>query len=275
MNVNMNTNNNNTNNKEPSFSTLIYSKYSKNSTKFLELIKNSGVDFTSFMKMECLCVDNEKIRKRILSNTKIEVKTVPCVLVVFPSGSIEKYDGEAVFSWANNIINSHKQVLDKNQKEKEKYEKSIREQAIEEAKAILKKEQEIKANQEQLNNKPVRKSSKKQKTSISFDSDEDSSLGNNSFGNLGSIDEENEPFDTFNSDLEKNRKQYEEIQKNKDTLNSPSGINTPIGNMNGSMGKPNFHDLSRNDEKKKLNKAEMLKHSLLEKAKEMERERKI
>lgn len=246
---------------EPNFSTLIYSKYSKNSTKFLELIKNSGVDFTSFMKMECLCIDNQKIRNRVLSNTKIEVKTVPCVLIVFPSGNIEKYDGESVFNWANNIINSHKQVLDKNRKDKENYEKVIREQAIEEAKAVLKKEQEIKASQEQLNSKPVRKSSKKHKTAINFDSDEDSSLS--------VIDEENE---TFDSDLEKNRKQYEEIQQNKDMISSyPQQGNTTIRNL----GKNNFNDLSRSDDKKKLNKSEMMKHSLLEKAKEMERERKI
>ena len=245
---------------EPNFSTLIYSKYSKNSTKFLELIKNSGVDFTSFMKMEWLCIDNQKIRNRVLSNTKIEVKSVPCVLVVFPSGNIEKYDGESVFNWANNIINSHKKVLDKNRKDKENYEKVIREQAIEEAKAVLQKEQEIKASQEQLNSKPVRKSSKKHKTAINFDSDEDSSLS--------VIDEENE---TFDSDLEKNRKQYEEIQQNKDMISSY----TPQGNAIGNLGKNNFPDLSRSDDKKKLNKSEMMKHSLLEKAKEMERERKI
>jgi hypothetical protein len=253
---------------EPNFSTLIYSKYSKNSTKFLELIKNSGVDFTSFMKMEWLCIDNQKIRNRVLSNTKIEVKSVPCVLVVFPSGNIEKYDGESVFNWANNIINSHKHVLDKNRKDKENYEKVIREQAIEEAKAVLKKEQEIKASQEQLNSKPVRKSSKKHKTAINFDSDEDSSLS--------VIDEENETFNSFDSDLEKNKKQYEEIQKNKDSISSsPPAGNTPLGNIYGGLGKNNFSDLPRNDEKKKLNKSEMMKHSLLEKAKEMERERKI
>jgi hypothetical protein len=254
-----------TDNKEPSFSTLIYSKYSPNSTKFLELIKNSGVDFTNLLKLELLCIDNQTVRNRILKNTKIDVKSVPCVLLVFPDGSIEKYDGDHVFNWASTIISNHKQVAEKNRQQKETYEKTIKEQAIEEVKAQLRKEEELKNKQEKISIKPLRRSlkkDKKQKTLIHFDEDEDAS-GNTPISSILEGDEELSE-DNFDSELEKNKRHYEELQHNKDYKNSVTS-NPTFSSLS---------DLPRENDKKKLNKSEMMKHSLLEKAKEMERERK-
>jgi hypothetical protein len=254
-------------NKEPRFSTLIYSKYSANSTKFLDLIKNSGVDFTNLLKLELLCIDNQTVRNRILKNTKIDVKSVPCVLIVFPDGKIEKYDGEHVFNWASTIISNHKEVIEKTRQQKEKYEKTIKEEAIEEAKAQIRKEQEIKNKQEQISIKPIRRSLKKdnkQKTRIHFDDDDETS-GNSTITSILEGDEEQQD-DTFENDLEKNKRHYEELQRNKDNASSAAKHTPSFTNLDLL--------LPRDNEKKKLNKSEMMKHSLLEKAKEMERERK-
>ncbi len=255
-----------TDNKEPRFSTLIYSKYSANSTKFLELIKNSGVDFTNLLKLELLCIDNQTIRNRIMKNTKIDIKSVPCVLIVFPDGNIEKYDGDSVFNWASTIISNHKQVVEQNRQQKEKYEKTIKEQAIEEAKVQLRKEQEMKKKQEQISIKPIRRSlkkDKKQKTRIHFDDDDEDTSGNSTITSILEVDE-----DPIENELEKNKRHYEELQRNKDykdysSLNNGTNLNFT-----------SLSDLPKENNTKKLNKAEMMKHSLLEKAKEMERERK-
>jgi hypothetical protein len=255
-----------TDNKEPRFSTLIYSKYSSNSTKFLELIKNSGVDFTNLLKLELLCIDNQTIRNRIMKNTKIDIKSVPCVLIVFPDGNIEKYDGDSVFNWASTIISNHKQVVEQNRQQKENYEKTIKEQAIEEVKLQLRKEQEMKKKQEQISIKPIRRSlkkDKKQKTRIHFDDDDEDTSGNSTITSILEVDE-----DPIENELEKNKRHYEELQRNKDykdysSLNNGTNLNFT-----------SLSDLPKENNTKKLNKAEMMKHSLLEKAKEMERERK-
>lgn len=82
-------------------SVLLYSKYSPNSTRLMTTIEKSGVDF-SFL--ESLCIDSEKIRTRLVENTQIPITLVPCILVIFPDGGIEKYDGMSVFQWVENII---------------------------------------------------------------------------------------------------------------------------------------------------------------------------
>lgn len=86
---------------DPAYSVLIYSKYSANCKKAFDLMRNSGVDFTS---LQLLCIDNEKVRQRIKQNKQIEVESVPCVLSVFSNGNVEKYDGANVFNWIENII---------------------------------------------------------------------------------------------------------------------------------------------------------------------------
>jgi hypothetical protein len=84
---------------QPDCVLLLYSKYSENSTRFLELLKARPINF-----LRALCIDNEKIRRRILSSKNINVNCVPCILIYFPTGVVEKYDGENAFSWAQNII---------------------------------------------------------------------------------------------------------------------------------------------------------------------------
>ncbi len=84
---------------QPDCVLLLYSKYSQNSTRFLELLKARPLTF-----LKALCIDNEKIRQKILNSKNLNVKCVPCILIYFPGGVVEKYDGESAFSWAQNII---------------------------------------------------------------------------------------------------------------------------------------------------------------------------
>ena len=84
---------------QPDCVLLLYSKYSQNSTRFLEILKARPLNF-----LRSLCIDNEQIRQKILNSKNLNVKCVPCILIYFPGGVVEKYDGESAFSWAQNII---------------------------------------------------------------------------------------------------------------------------------------------------------------------------
>ena len=89
---------------EPQFSVLLYSKYSPLSKEILDIIESSSVNLEQMTSLETLCIDNEKIRKRIHQNKQIDITCVPCILVIFPDGGIEKYDGVSAFEWIEEII---------------------------------------------------------------------------------------------------------------------------------------------------------------------------
>lgn len=89
---------------ESQLSVLLYSKYSSLSKSLMNMIQTSGVDFTTKFSLQPLCIDNEEIRARILKNTQLQITTVPCLLIIFPDGGIEKYDGARVFEWVEGII---------------------------------------------------------------------------------------------------------------------------------------------------------------------------
>lgn len=82
-------------------SILVYSKYSNNSKRLIDLIQNSNIDFSG---LKSLCVDNDKIRKRIKQNPHLDVTTVPCILNIYANGTVEKFEGAYAFSWVEKII---------------------------------------------------------------------------------------------------------------------------------------------------------------------------
>lgn len=88
-------------------SVLLYSQYSPSSKRFLELLKQSPVDFTNTIGLNSLCVDNEEIRKKITDSIHIEIQNVPCILLVYSDGGVEKYDGSNAFRWAEEIMNKY------------------------------------------------------------------------------------------------------------------------------------------------------------------------
>lgn len=91
----------------PNMTVLLYSKYSEYSKQLMDMIKSSGIDFANVFAVHSLCVDNELVRQRIIKNKQIDITTVPCILTVYPNGTIEKYDGIHVFNWVNDLVSQY------------------------------------------------------------------------------------------------------------------------------------------------------------------------
>jgi len=72
---------------------FLNSETSKNCHKIRELIKQYGI---SVSKVD---IDNEKIREQVLNSKTMSVKQVPCILVVFSNGTVEKYEANDAFNW--------------------------------------------------------------------------------------------------------------------------------------------------------------------------------
>lgn len=73
---------------------ILYSKYSKHSTAFINSLESSPVP----INVNLLCVDNENIRKRMLVDNRLEITHVPCVLLI-RGDNIEKYEGPKALQW--------------------------------------------------------------------------------------------------------------------------------------------------------------------------------
>lgn len=139
---------------EPQKSVLLYSKFSKNSDKLLNIIKESRIEFN----LQFVCIDNEKIRKQILQNNDIKVDLVPCILLIFSNGIIEKYDDIKAFQWVKDIININiKEKQEEQQKIQRqeqldiqiKHNEQLERQNKEKERMLLEKEKKIE--QEELN----------------------------------------------------------------------------------------------------------------------------
>jgi len=77
----------------------LYSKFSNTSKNFLDLVNNNSIDYIT-----PVCIDNKEIRDKIISSS-YQIQYVPCLLFIYASGSIEKYEGDLAFKWLNEIIN--------------------------------------------------------------------------------------------------------------------------------------------------------------------------
>ena len=86
---------------ELQYSILLFSKYSPQCGKFIDMISKSGVNFTN---LKSLCIDNEQVRKRVLNNKQFNIKIVPSVLLIYSNGNVETYEGVNAFNWAGGII---------------------------------------------------------------------------------------------------------------------------------------------------------------------------
>ena len=76
----------------------LYSKYSPNSKKLLDIMKKNLNDISY------ICVDNDFVRNRIKNNKNIIVNYVPCILIINQNGIVEKYEGEHAFSWGKSLL---------------------------------------------------------------------------------------------------------------------------------------------------------------------------
>lgn len=86
---------------DPQYSVLLFSKYSENCKKLFAIMSNSGINFSP---LQSLCIDNEKIRKRILDNKQFNITVVPSILSVYSNGNVETYEGANAFNWVQGVI---------------------------------------------------------------------------------------------------------------------------------------------------------------------------
>ena len=85
---------------------LLYSKYSPNSVNLLNYISSASINLRNTIGLNLLCIDNEDVRQRIKNTKAIQISLVPSVLVVYPTGGVEKYEGVNAFKWIEETIES-------------------------------------------------------------------------------------------------------------------------------------------------------------------------
>jgi hypothetical protein len=86
------------------FSALLYSQYSSKCKTLVNLIEQCQIDIKPLINLSFVCIDNEKIRKQICSSKNVNIQSVPCILVVYQDGGVEKYEGSNAFRWIEEIL---------------------------------------------------------------------------------------------------------------------------------------------------------------------------
>jgi len=134
---------------------LLYSKYSPMSNKLMNALNSCPIDLNISVGLNIVCIDNEGIRSQILRANKIEISTVPCVLIVYRTGGVEKYEGENAFQWINETVSKF-MPLSQNQPEKNP-QKQVSRKIISRPVAKEEEEQEEEQKEEEPIQKPLRK----------------------------------------------------------------------------------------------------------------------
>jgi hypothetical protein len=86
---------------------LLYSKYSPMSSKLMSALSSCPIDLSTTVGIRPVCIDNEDIRRQILKDKKIEINSVPCVLIAYNTGSVEKYEGSNAFQWIEETVSKY------------------------------------------------------------------------------------------------------------------------------------------------------------------------
>ncbi len=81
---------------DPQNVVCLYSKFSSHSQRFMELAKKLPMNF--------VCIDNERVRNRVIKDTRLNIQFVPCILCTYSNGTLEKYEGDDAFNWVNNLL---------------------------------------------------------------------------------------------------------------------------------------------------------------------------
>lgn len=87
---------------EPEYLIVLYSKYSHACNEVLELYSQAPVDFIKF-----ICVDNVTTRQQLLSSKRLNISVVPCVLLMYPGGEMEKFEEGDVSGWLKSQISKY------------------------------------------------------------------------------------------------------------------------------------------------------------------------
>lgn len=77
---------------------LLYSQNSPKCTQLRAMVKDEHLGF-----FNPICVDNSQVRNMINNSTTLKIKSVPCIIEVFPDGNLASYEDIKAFEWMNNF----------------------------------------------------------------------------------------------------------------------------------------------------------------------------
>tara|TARA_X000000950_G_C13634196_1_gene544802 strand:- start:14 stop:616 length:603 start_codon:yes stop_codon:yes gene_type:complete len=83
---------------------ILYSKYSQNSNNLIKFIQSCPIDLNRKIGLNAICIDNQKIRERITNCKEVQINSVPTLLIVYPTGGVEKYEGISAFNWIEETV---------------------------------------------------------------------------------------------------------------------------------------------------------------------------
>lgn len=231
------------------FTCLIYSKYSDFSKKLLNIIENSGIDFINIFKIKLLCADNENIRKTILKSKTLDIKNVPCILLVYEDGKIEKYDDLNAFKWVDEIIQKIHQ-------QKQLEQDQIRQQQLQEEQTMQQLEQKQQNQNRQIKPQKAQAQVKQNIKSQKVDNRNKNAQVKNvqvknikktSIDDLDFDDEQNQAED-IEEEQENNEYIDNDIIDDENTEDSENEVRKIITNQdNRQQEKPNALTAKRND----------------------------
>lgn len=89
---------------EYKYCVLIHSKFSDNCKKVMKLLEETSVDVGDILKLNLLCIDTRQCRDAVLLDSKLDVKVVPTLLIMFPNGVVKKMDGNQVIDMIEQTI---------------------------------------------------------------------------------------------------------------------------------------------------------------------------
>jgi len=93
---------------------FFYSKYSQSCHQCESLLKQADLEYQS------LCIDNSTVRKIITKDNKYKIKKMPCFLLFYSNGEVEKIEGIQCHLWIKNIIYEQEEEEKKQQQQQEK-----------------------------------------------------------------------------------------------------------------------------------------------------------
>lgn len=186
---------------------ILYTKYSLNSKKLMDLLDKFPIDFK--INFQPICVDNKKVRNIILSSKKIKVNLIPCLLIIYPNGGVEQYDGETAYIWLLTLL---EKIIPENKQETTRENiREIKQETIQENKQEKVVESILKQNDNIENKKVNKKVNFKKGTSISEILNESDSQNNDT----------DDTIDIFDDIIETNKKSVKtDKSDNKNEKNS-------------------------------------------------------
>ena len=82
---------------------LFYSKYSEKCKSLMNALKECPINFYEKTGVKIVCLDNKNIRKRVLQDKNIRLKTVPTI-VMLNNGNVLKLNYFQIIKWIETVV---------------------------------------------------------------------------------------------------------------------------------------------------------------------------